>query len=513
MQKNQFNRRDFLKLLSLMPAAYHLKPDSFPTAQDAATQGATQPNFIVLVFDAWSASNTSLYGYPRQTTPFLEKLAEKGIVYHNHYAGGHWTYPGTVSLLTGTLPWRHRGYKVGFPYQEAYKTQNIFGMFPDYFRSAYTHNQIADEALLRMIGSISSRKPRQELYIDEDFWLSKLFEKDYDTASTAWIRAAKKFDDGYANSLFLSRVFDLYNDRQQKEYQQDYPLGVPVVELDNYFLLNTAIDWIAEQAAAFSQPFLGYYHLLPPHDPYRPRREFVNTFKDDGYVPTEKPEHPMTLNLPGNRIPSRRKEYDEFILFVDSEINRLYDMLSANNLLENTWLIITSDHGEMFERGIMGHLEPTFHNPLVHIPLVILPPGQQERIDITTPTSAIDLLPTLRHITGKSAADWMEGELLPPFNTSPNSERKIFSMDARFSASNTAPFTAASIMLRQGDYKLTYMFGDQNKYEPLGGKPLFELYNLKEDPEELTNLYDQEPAVVQALFETMKAEMEYNGVL
>jgi len=507
MIMKEFNRRDFLKLASLFPAAYYLKPDLSPQAQDPS-----QPNIIILVFDAWSASNISLYGYPRKTTPFLEKLAEKAIVYHNHYAGGHWTYPGTASLLTGVLPWKHRGYSISSPILNEYHKNNLFGLFNSYHRVAYTHNQITDAVLQKMIGSINYHKPRQELYVNDDFWLARVFGTDYDNASTAWVRVSKKFDDGYANSLFLSRIYDLVHNQAEKKIRADYPLGLPAVEGDNYFYIETAIDWIYSQATTLPHPFLGYFHLLPPHDPYRTRNDFYGNFRHDGYQPTPKPEHLFTQDLKTNWLNERRREYDEFILLVDSEINRLYNMLEENNALDNTWLVITSDHGEMFERGIVGHLTPTMHNPQMHVPLVILPPGQEERQDITTPTVATDLIPTLLHLSGKSAPNWLEGTLLPPFNTAPDSNRPIFGMDARFSDTNTGPFTNATLMLLQNDYKLTYFFGNRKLYEVLNGQELFELYDLKNDPEELENLYNQEPTIAQIMLNAIYAKMEEYSV-
>lgn len=494
-------------MASILPAAYYL-PQKIKLQDDPESQ----QNFIILVCDAWSASNTSLYGYPRQTTPFLEKLADKAIVYHNHYAGGHWTYPGTASLLTGTLPWTHRGYSQSLSIAEPYHTKNLFGLFETHHRSAYTHNAVADPLLRQMMSVLSTYKPRQELFVNKDFWLSNLFGNDYDTASTAWVRIAKKFDDGYANSLFLSRLYNIYNKRAQREIFKEYPMGLPSVEEDNYFRLETAIDWVLEQANAQPEPFLGYYHMLPPHAPYNTRRDFSGTFRKDNFEPTVKPIHPINSDVAQDRLNFRRTEYDEFILLVDSEINRLYNLLAKNNILENTWLIVTSDHGEMFERGIIGHLEPTFHHPLMHVPLLIFPPGQQERVDVYSPTSAIDLLPTLLHIAGKPIPESLEGELLPPYNPAPNPDRQIFGMDARFSGTNEGPFKSATVMLRQGAHKLAYFFGDQKKYEALNGEPYYELYNLEEDPEELNNLFDKQPELAEEMLNAILAAMENHGV-
>ena len=72
----------------------------------------TFPNIIVILFDAMSARNLSLYGYPRETTPFLDKFAARSTVYHRHYSGGNFTTPGTASMLTGMFQWKHRAFNV-----------------------------------------------------------------------------------------------------------------------------------------------------------------------------------------------------------------------------------------------------------------------------------------------------------------------------------------------------------------------------------------------------------------
>jgi hypothetical protein len=81
---------------------------------------------LIVVFDAWSAANISPFGYERQPTPNLARLAEKAIVYHQHYAGGHFTTPGAASLLTGLLPWEHPIFNLYQHLDEKFIQKNIF---------------------------------------------------------------------------------------------------------------------------------------------------------------------------------------------------------------------------------------------------------------------------------------------------------------------------------------------------------------------------------------------------
>ena len=96
-----FNRRDFLKLAGMLPLGL-----AAPQLDRSLGLQSDKKNVIIIVFDAFSAYNISLYGYGRETTPNITRLAERATVYHNHYAGSNFTTPGTASLLTGTYPGR-----------------------------------------------------------------------------------------------------------------------------------------------------------------------------------------------------------------------------------------------------------------------------------------------------------------------------------------------------------------------------------------------------------------------
>jgi len=103
---SRLTRRDFLKLtsaLALTPLAQSLPL----SAGRGAAQGG-QPNILIILFDALSAHHLSLYGYPRRTSPNLERFAARANVYHNHHSAGNYTTPSTASLFTGTYPWTHR---------------------------------------------------------------------------------------------------------------------------------------------------------------------------------------------------------------------------------------------------------------------------------------------------------------------------------------------------------------------------------------------------------------------
>ena len=76
------------------------------------------------------------------------------------------------------------------------------------------------------------------------------------------------------------------------------------------------------------------------------------------------------------------------MLYVDAEFARLYNLLEASKMLDNTWIFLTSDHGETFERGMVGHTETHLFQPSLNVPLIVFPPGKTSRTDVFQTTSA-----------------------------------------------------------------------------------------------------------------------------
>ena len=502
MMKNQVTRRDFLKLAGLLPLSV-----AAPQVLYSLDAQQTRQNVIIVVFDALSAYHISLHGYQRETMPNLTRLAERAIVYHNHYAGGNYTTPGTASLLTGTHPWTHRAFRHNGVVSEPFIKKNVFSAFQNHFRFSYTHNLWADTLLKQLKNEVNEYLPKSSLFISSEGFIPKLFDKDEDIALVSWIRTIKRKEEEYAYSLFLSRLYEPYQDihwqTEIAKLEPLYPRDIPG-DGTNYFLLEHAVDSIVNMLTNIHQPYIGYLHFWPPHAPYRTHREFYGRFEGDDFKPTLKPFDSFATgkDLPFTRS---RLEYDESILYVDREFGRFYDLLETSGQLENTWVILTSDHGELFERGITGHNTPVLYEPLIRIPLMIFEPGRKSRVDIHTSTSAIDVLPTMLHVTGQPQVDWTEGTVLPPFSqVKSGSERSIFVLEASHNG-QYVPITIATTALMKGQYKLMYFSG----YDELGGTggERIELYDLEGDPEELNDLSSSKRETTAELLNEIKRKL------
>jgi len=220
----------------------------------------------------------------------------------------------------------------------------------------------------------------------------------------------------------------------------------------------------------------------------------------------DKPRHYLSENESQTTVDNLRLQYDEYLLYVDHEFNRLYSLLEKSGLLDNTWIIFTSDHGEMFERGTLKHTTTTMYQPVIHVPLLIFEPGRNQREDIYLPTNSIDLLPTLLQVTGGTIPDDFEGVVLPPYAKSDTlSGRSTYSMRIKDNKKYGA-LQQGSLVLVNDFNKLVYYFG-YPELKQFNGE-LIELYDLRQDPEELHDLGSEQKTLARDMLENLKAKLE-----
>jgi len=480
---SKMDRRDFLRLASLLPITPLLDKICAITPSQ---QDQDKPNVIIILFDTLSARHLSLYGYPRETTPNLTKFAEKATVYHNHYAGGNFTVPGTASLLTGTYPWTNRAFNPAGKMTDIHEQRNIFHLFGDeYNRIAYPQNMWAHLLLSQLDSDIDSYIDPQAFSLFDDVFYSQLMSGDVEFShrSVEDLLFANKTSPG---SLFLSLMSEIktliYEQINQKKLEDLYPRGIPnFAHYGVYFLLEDVIKGTLQALSKARQPFLAYLHFFSPHGPYRPRYEFVDIFYDD-WTPLNKEQHIFSRGLSAEFLNEQRLWYDEYIANVDAEFGRLYDAMKENGLVRNSYIVLTSDHGELFERGVCGHFNQLLYEPIIHVPLLISKPDQRRRQDVHTPTSCVDLLPTLLHAVGRPIPSWCEGQVLPGFGGMEDSSRSVFSVEAKENPART-PLRQGTVAMIQGRHKLIHYFGYPSY------KNEYEFYDLESDPEELHNLY------------------------
>jgi arylsulfatase A-like enzyme len=492
-------RREFLKLISLAPVGIY----SRSLSELRATANSGKPNIIIIVFDAWSQSNVSLYGYPRHTMPNLEKFAGKATVYHKHYSTGTFTIPGTSSIFTGMHPWSHRAFQLGAGLLPKHLSQTMFSaLATTHGTLAYTQNKLADQILYQL-------EPDLDQHIDtwrynvQNANIYPFFKKDIRMGYASFEDNIVQQGEGYDSSLFFGPLYRLYTllgqQNARERYGENYPHGMP--QSPGTFLLEDVVDGAIDLLDGIQEPTLAYFHFLPPHEPYAPTKEFFEAFMDD-WLPTDKAVHDLSekkTNL--EKLNLQRRYYDEFIASWDHEAARLFQYLNDSGLTENSYILVTADHGELFERGELGHVTKMIYDPVVHVPLIISSPGQTRRVDVHTFTSSVDLLPTIAHLTGNPIPDWSEGMLLPKLGGFEDDHRSIFSMDAKMNSSFT-PLHNYSMAMTRDHHRLVYYCYPKDHYQK------YEFYDLDADPEELKDLYPSSPSLAQEMQDELLQKVE-----
>ncbi len=487
MQKSRgLSRREFLKLISLTPVGIFSRPlSNLVPALDASA-----PNIIILVFDAWSQHHVSLYGYPRQTMPNLDRFAANATVYHNHYTVGTFTTVATASMLTGLHPWSHRALQLGATVSRSHAAHNIFSALSNtYSTMGYAQNEFADQVIYGLDADLDRHIDNWAFSAqDSNFYSSPIFDKKNQIAFAGFEDNLFRREKGNDSSLFLGPLLRLYLLRKRlnftNQHKINYPRGLP--NSSELFVLEDVIDGAIETLKTIQQPTLAYFHFYPPHDPYCPTADFFESF-NDGWRPKFKPIHELSEDkLTSRKLASEQQYYDEFIASWDYETGRLFDFLKESGLTQNSYIFVTADHGELFERGIKGHFTKLIYDPLIHVPLIISSPGQSARQDVHSFTSSVDVAPTIANLTGHPVQPWMEGQLLPALGGYEDEHRSIFSMDAKMNSS-FGPLKNFSVSLTRDHHRLTWYSYPKDQYEK------FEFFDLDNDYDELKDLFPVSP--------------------
>lgn len=497
----RLSRRDFLKMAAIAPAAL-----AFSQVIAPSPLGASSPSIIVLVFDAMSADNLSLYGYPRRTSPNFERLARRSTVYHSHYSAGSFTTSGTASLLTGLYPWTHRAININGQVAPAFAEKNIFAALGNsYDRAGFGQNFLAELLLSEFRSNLDVHLSPAAFSVREQM-VGTLFKNDTPASYYALDDFLFRSSDSPRSLIFGLVERALLGFRLKSISTVGYSDNIPHTDYKIYYRLDDVFNGLLSQVKQFRRPFLAYFHLWSPHAPYLPSEEFAQLFKKDGWTPPRKPNHPLGGQVSFATMQFQRQQYDAYIANVDWEFGKFLDGLEASGELDRTYLIVTADHGEMFERGVFGHDNPLMYDPILHIPLLVSVPGQDSGSDVYGQTNSVDVLPALLKIAGRDIPVWAEGQLLPGFGGVEDNLRATFSVDAKV-GSSFGRLSTASIAMRKNGYKLIYYKG----YKEVDW---FELYHLQEDPGELTDLFGKDISTSSAMKdELLTAFNQYSGPL
>jgi arylsulfatase A-like enzyme len=391
----------------------------------------------MLAVDTLRADHLGCYGYDQPTSPFIDSLAARSVLYEHCFSHAPWTIPSFTSIMSGLDPIRSR--VVSSPW-------NV----PNYKPVRFDDTALTLAEALREVGYFT-------------YAVDNLVEM---ASHPSW------FVRGFHRYVNLTDRLSLRQHHVLAEQCTDEVLSCDLSRI--------------------AQPWFAFVHYWDPHQPYNyPKR----------YDDQLKPYRPAAVIAANGReyLPRRGysdevsefylqliAQYDRSILYLDDELRRLCAGLDHTGALDDTIIVLFGDHGEaMVEHGVLFR-HSLLYDPTIHVPMIIHDPRSGQMGRVADFVQHHDLAPTLMELIGV-AHDWpVSGRTMPPFGIA----------DERSFTVSTQDGGAAMRALRTECWKLICHYDLEC---PADRWPAdvrrFELYDIKADPFELVDRSDELPDV------------------
>ena len=273
-------------------------------------------------------------------------------------------------------------------------------------------------------------------------------------------------------------------------------------EMTNDLAENLTDEFVTWLDRNKRRPFFAYLHFMDTHYPYKIPEDYERTFanEDQSHLNLDKLIAQDIRLLTEMGMPQSDKDhivnlYDDSIVYFDNHFGRILDVLRANQILDNTVIVLLSDHGEEFWRhGSFGHGH-TLYNELLHVPLMIRYPTILPVKEIPYPVQLIDLYPTILSLAGIGFDHEIRGKnLLPAILNDRESERVIYFEGLLRGGEKRGVSKDGWKLIQNTAEKYNSMF-----FEPLGIFTKFkypelekeyELYDIREDFNEMQDLFN-----------------------
>lgn len=420
--------------------------------RDKADEGGPAPageikvprRVFLITVDTLRADHMSLYGYPRETSPRLAKLAAGGVTF-NH-AISQWPKTGSsfAAMFTGLYP-----HTTGLTHKAALRIPETYLTLPEFFKAeGYNTFGVNSNAVL-------------------------------------------------ASQFGWNTGFDEYRQTWgDGDFPDDPKAFRPLASALR--VNNLAIPLLRKHAG--DGKLFAWIHYSDPHAPYVLPDGTSNAFLDDDLY--GKGDRPLPARVvKGYTLDNRTDlkyyvaQYDANVLVADDYIQRLIDEMRGLGLLEDSLIIFTADHGESLgEHNSWFEHGPLPYNTTAHVPLFFLMDGLPAGTRVDRPVELVDLYPTLRELIAPDRpVPGLEGKSLWPLLKGESGE--IFRQ--AFSEAGRRPNLYHSV--QEPVWKLVFNSGGKRSRAAHSATGGFELYNLADDPLETRNLAAEHPEEVRRL--------------
>jgi len=340
--------------------------------------GSVRPNVLVVILDSLRARNTTLSGYHRETTPFLSEFAESATTYTQARAPGSRSLPSHASIFTGHPPQEHGLHTLS---ERIRPGATAFARLRDrgYDTGLFTDNPYV---------------------ADLDTGLAEGFDRVYNNRDI--------FEAGLSPAAFVEEAGLDYWEFLRAVVQNDAPLkslwnGIAWTakwRTGGWFVEQSVFTPGFEYATSFREwrrgqdgPWAACVNLMDTHVPFRPGDEYDQwqtaescSVRQSAAVTDAAPSEQWKYGLELNA-------YDGTIRQADAVVEQIVESLASDGVLDDTLVIVTSDHGEAFgeRREYDGHTDSGHGNSVeesvLHVPLICKRPGQTTGSRETEPVS------------------------------------------------------------------------------------------------------------------------------
>lgn len=430
-------------------------------------------NVLLITIDALRADSVSWNGSAFQTTPNLDLLAERSVVFTQAFT----SFPGTTasmpSLMSGLFP-NFEGITKWDDY--------TFHGFNEFETEAETAQPNIADGLPMLAETLQSAGYRTMGF-----------------NTNPHLVGPRNFNQGFSDYEDFAGYMGTAQQRRSHPLESAYPPADVVMD---------KVVPVVEKLG--DEPFFMWIHLMEPHSPYLPPpphdrvspRAFSNLadlqinealyhclHRQWGAAP-EHIVHPSMedLGLEKEQLTEHLLGlYEGEIRFCDDALGRLFRVIEQVGLLDNTIVVMTADHGEeFFDHGyVTHHFESALAEELIRIPLLIRPPGGlPDRLDIDRLVRMVDIAPTILDLAGlPEAAASMEGASLRPMMEGLETEPRV----AYYS-------TIQYEIVRTERWKYRLERGGS-----VDGQSVERLFDIVADPMETRDLASKHPEVVAAM--------------
>ena len=423
----------------------------------------------MIVWDTVRARNLSLYGHARRTTPNLELLAARGVQFRHAFATCSWTLPSHASMFTGR--WPHElsaGWKTPLD---------------------NTHPTIADR--LRSFGYDTAGFVANLDYCSRETGLGRGFThyEDYPLSFrevvTRYVGLGRRID-----AFSIALVAEVLTGRGQVQARPLLPIShehsKSAADVDRGFL-----DWLSWQRKR-GRPFFAFLNYNDAHTPYEIPDDSGSGF---GLRPSSWNDRLIfhqwnaldKMKVPLRNVQMANDVYDDCIAYLDRRLGTLLDELARRKVLDETVVIVTSDHGEHLGDHALFFHGCSLYRQLTEVPLVIVAPGKvPSGLALLEPVSLRDLPATVVDLLGLGRDGIFPGRSLARFwnpstpGDTPSAEPLIMDLETPTTLTNQGREPAA-----KGPMQALVAGGMHYIRTGDGGE---ELYALEADPEERSNV-------------------------